>query len=62
MLARARARLTGDPADLQAALAAFEHLDARYERACTLALIPSRRDEAEAEFDDLGVAMPGPFD
>ena len=43
MLTRARARLTGDPGDLQVALAAFEQLDARYERACTLALMPERR-------------------
>jgi predicted ATPase/DNA-binding CsgD family transcriptional regulator len=58
MLARARARLTRDPADLDAAIATFEQLDARYERACTLALIPSRRDEARTELDDLGVPMP----
>lgn len=58
VLSRARARLAGDPADLAAALATFEQLDARYERACTLALIPSRRGEAEAEFDDLSVPMP----
>lgn len=55
---RARARLTGDPADLDAALQAWEGLDARYERACTLALLPSRLDEARAEFDDLGVPIP----
>jgi len=37
---------------------AWEQLGARYERACTLALSPSRRDEARAELDDLGVPMP----
>ena len=57
-VARAQARLTGDPADLDAALAAWEKLGARYERACTLALIPSRLDEARAELTDLGVSMP----
>ncbi len=58
LLARARARLTADPADLASAIATFEQLGARYERACTLALIPSRRVEARAELDDLDVAMP----
>jgi hypothetical protein len=58
VLTRARARLTGSPADRAAALAIFEQLGARYERACTLALIPSRRDEARAELDELGVSMP----
>ena len=57
-VARARARLTGDPADLDTALRAWEDLDARYERACTLALLPSRLDEACAEFDQLGVSIP----
>ena len=58
VVSRARARLSGDPDDLATALGAFEQLDARYERACTLALMPSRRDEAQAELDELGVAMP----
>ena len=57
-MARARARLTADPADLASAVTGWEQLGARYERACTLALIPSRRDEAQAELDDLGVPMP----
>jgi hypothetical protein len=39
-------------------LAAWEQLGARYERACTLALIPCRLDEARAELADLGVPMP----
>jgi hypothetical protein len=55
---RARARLTGDTADLTAAVTAWERVGARYERAFTLALIPSRRDEARAELDALGVPMP----
>ncbi|UQX89321.1 LuxR C-terminal-related transcriptional regulator [Jatrophihabitans telluris] len=57
-LARARARLSGDPADFLAALTAWEALDARYERACTLAMIPSRFDEACADLDSLGVSLP----
>ena len=57
-VARARARLTGDQADLDAALGAWEQLGARYERACTLALIPGRLDEAQADLADLGVPMP----
>ena len=57
-VARARGRLSGDPADLAAAVTAWERIGSRYERACTLALIPSRRDEARAELDDLGVPMP----
>jgi len=57
-VARARGRLTGDPADLAAAVTAWERVGARYERACTLALIPSRRTEAAAELADLGVPMP----
>ena len=58
VVARTRGRLSGDPDDLATALAGFEQLEARYERACTLALIESRRDEAQAELDELGVAMP----
>ncbi len=58
VLYRARARMTGDPADLAAALTTFERLDARYEQACTLALDPARRHEAAAELDFLGVPMP----
>jgi len=57
-VARARGRLTGDPADLAAAVTAWERVGARYERACTLALIPSRRAEAAAELAELGVPMP----
>lgn len=58
VLARTRARRTGDAADFADAITAWEQLDARYERACTLALIPSRVDEARAELDDIGVPMP----
>jgi hypothetical protein len=57
-VARARARLTGDPADLAAAVTAWERIGSRYERACTLALIPSRRTEATAELAALGIPLP----
>jgi len=60
LLARAKARLTHDPEHLDTALRAFEELGARYERAATLALMPSRLDEARSEFDELGVPMPQP--
>jgi predicted ATPase/DNA-binding CsgD family transcriptional regulator len=60
LLARAHARLTGDPAHFQTALDIFEKLEARFERAATLALMPSRLDEARSEFHELGVPMPQP--
>jgi hypothetical protein len=58
ILARAHGRLTGDPGHFDIALHAFEELGARYERAATLALMPSRLAEARSEFDQLGVPMP----
>jgi predicted ATPase/DNA-binding CsgD family transcriptional regulator len=58
LLARANARLTGDPGQFDAALRTFEELGARYERAATLALLPSRVDEARSEFHELDVPMP----
>jgi hypothetical protein len=58
IFARARARLTGEPEHFDAALSIFEKLDARYERAATLALLPARLDEARSEFEQLGVPLP----
>jgi hypothetical protein len=58
LLARAHGRLTGDPVHFDMALGIFEDLGAGYERAATLALMPSRLDEARSEFDQLGVPMP----
>jgi predicted ATPase/DNA-binding CsgD family transcriptional regulator len=58
IVARARARFTGDQSGLAAVVALWDALGARYERACTLALMPSRRDEALAEFGELGVPPP----
>jgi len=55
------ARLAGRAGDrdaLEAAVAAWERLDARLERACTLHLIPERRAEAAEEFASLGVLPP----
>lgn len=57
-LARARARLTGDAHDLEHALRAWEEIGARYERACTLALMPKRRAEADSELRALRISMP----
>jgi predicted ATPase/DNA-binding CsgD family transcriptional regulator len=57
-LLRARGRLTGDETVLRAAVAAWEALDARVERACTLLLLPDRRAEGEAELTALGCTIP----
>jgi hypothetical protein len=58
LLARAHGRLTGDPSHFATAVQTFEKLEARYERAATLALMPSRLDEARSEFEELGVPLP----
>ena len=54
-LARARGHLTGDPDVVAESLAMWERLDARYERACTLLLIPDREAEGRAELRAIGV-------
>lgn len=48
-LARARGRLTGDPEALAEALTRWHGLDARFEYACTLLLLPDREPEGRAE-------------
>ena len=53
-LARARGRLTGDPQAIAAALEEWERLDARFERACTLLLVPGREAEGRTELGRLG--------
>ncbi|MBY8873114.1 LuxR C-terminal-related transcriptional regulator [Micromonospora sp. PLK6-60] len=58
-LARARGRSTGDVAALTAALAGFERIGARVEYACTLALLPTREDEARAALGALGMPAVG---
>jgi predicted ATPase len=55
---RARGRLTGDEAVLRAAVAAWEALGARVERACTLLLLPDRRAEGQAELTAVGCTVP----
>jgi predicted ATPase len=55
-LMRVRGRRTGDRADLLAAVAAWETIGSRFERACTLALLPDRVDEAAAELAAMGCA------
>lgn len=48
-VARATGRLHGDPGALAAAVEGWERIDARFERAATLLLIPARAAEGEAE-------------
>jgi predicted ATPase/DNA-binding CsgD family transcriptional regulator len=54
-LARARGR-SGDLAAVADAIARWEHLDARFERASTLLIIPDRADEGRSDLVDLGCA------
>lgn len=58
-LLRARGRLTGDQALLDRSVAEWEHIDARFERACTLLLVDGRADEGHAELTVLGCPPPG---
>jgi hypothetical protein len=57
-LARATGRLHGDVGMLRTSVAAWERFDARFERACTLLLIPDGLAEGEAELATLGVRRP----
>jgi hypothetical protein len=57
-LARTVGRLTGDAASIAAAVSGFERIGARFERACTLLLLPDRADEGRAELDRLGCPVP----
>ena len=54
-LARATARLSGDTTLLRKAAEGFARIDARFERACTLLLIPDRADEGLAVLSELRV-------
>ncbi|WP_406081142.1 ATP-binding protein [Micromonospora sp. NBC_00858] len=56
--ARARGRLHGDTAALTAAVAGWEHIGARFERASTLLLLPDRAAEGRRDLDALGVEVP----
>jgi hypothetical protein len=57
-LARAAGRLYGDRDALQQSLDGWERIDARFERACTLTLLPDRADEGIAELRALGCRPP----
>jgi hypothetical protein len=59
-LARATGRLTGDPGALRQSLAAWERIEARFERACTLLLLDGHADEGRAELRALGCPPPHP--
>ena len=58
VVTRARGRRRGDAAELLAAADRFAAIGARFERACTLCLIPSRTAEGESELAALGCAPP----
>jgi len=57
-LARAHGRLTASVDSLRRSIAGFEAIGARFERACTLVLLPDRADEGRAELAALGVGEP----
>jgi hypothetical protein len=57
-LARAAGRLHGDREALQRSLDGWERIDARFERACTLTLLPDRPDEGIAGLRALGCRPP----
>ncbi|MET8981188.1 hypothetical protein ABZX85_36895 [Streptomyces sp. NPDC004539] len=57
-LARAAGRLHGDRDALRESLAGWERIDAAFERACTLALLPDRAAEGHAELAALGCRPP----
>lgn len=55
---RAEGRLRRDPAALAESVEGWQQIDAHFERACTLLLLPERAAEGRAELSRLGV--PGP--
>jgi hypothetical protein len=57
-LARANGRLHGDPAALEESLAGWQHIGSRFERACTLLLIPRLAAQGHAELHALGCPPP----
>jgi predicted ATPase len=57
-LLRAHARQTGEAAALRRAAEGFARIDARFEHACTLLLIPDHTDEALTMLSDLRVPPP----
>ncbi len=57
-LARARGRLHDDPAALEEAISGWQVIGARFELACTLCLLPDRRDEGAAALAALDCRLP----
>jgi predicted ATPase len=57
-LARASGRLHDDRTALEESLAGWQRIGARFERACTLLLLPDRAAEGLAELDALGCPPP----
>jgi hypothetical protein len=57
-LARAAGRLHGDRAALEQSVEGWERIEARFERACTLMLLPDRAEEGRAELRALGCRLP----
>ena len=57
-LDRARGRLGGDPGLIAQAADAFGDLDARFEQACTLLLLPDHAERARLMLSDLGCPLP----
>src|SRR5215469_4293267 len=57
-LARATGRFRQDRASLERSVAGWERINARFERACTLLLLPGRAAEGLAELAALGCAPP----
>ena len=57
-LARARGRLHDDRAALEESLAGWQRIGSRFERACTLLLLPDRAAEGRAELAALGCPPP----
>jgi hypothetical protein len=55
---RAQGRLVGDTVVLLEAASAFESVGARFERACTLLLVPDRADEGAREIAAMGAVLP----
>jgi predicted ATPase/DNA-binding CsgD family transcriptional regulator len=57
-LTRAAGVLHDDEAEIEKAVAQWEAIGARFERACTLVLLPHRADEGRAELEALGCTRP----
>ncbi|MEV4139329.1 LuxR C-terminal-related transcriptional regulator [Dactylosporangium sp. NPDC049742] len=58
-LARATGRLHRDKSALAVAVEGWERIGARFERACTLLLLPERADEGRTELSALNLPAPG---